>query len=346
MKRIGSGLAIALLSAGMVAGSVVYEEAEARRGGGFGSRGSRTWAAPPVTQTAPRPAQPIERSAAPRPAPGQAAAPGAAPRPGLFGSGLGGTLMRGLLIGGLIGMLLGGGLGGFAGFLGLVLQLGLLALGIMLVMRFLARRRQGTGTAVPAGARNLQPDLAGQERQAREPRGNGLLGALGGSLGGGLGSGLAGALGGGLGGGSRPANALNAHDTVGIEQGDLDTFERMLSETQAAFAAGDTVALSRLATPEVTSQFQDELRNQEAQGIRNEVTDIHLLQGDLAEAWSEGGRDYATVALRYESRDVMRDAQTGTVVSGSADAPTETTEVWTFTRPRGGRWQLAAIQDA
>ena len=33
----------------------------------------------------------IERSAAPRPAPGQAAAPAAAPRPGLFGSGFGGT---------------------------------------------------------------------------------------------------------------------------------------------------------------------------------------------------------------------------------------------------------------
>jgi len=51
--------------------------------------------------------------------------------------------MRGLLIGGLIGMLFGGGLGGLAGMLGLIVQLGLLALGIMLLMRFLARRREG-----------------------------------------------------------------------------------------------------------------------------------------------------------------------------------------------------------
>jgi predicted lipid-binding transport protein (Tim44 family) len=341
MMRIRSALVAAVLSAGMVAGSVAIDEAEARRGGGFGSRGARTWAAPPVTQTAPRPAQPIERSATPRPAPGATAgAPATAPRPGLFGSGFGGTLMRGLLIGGLIGMLFGGGLGGLAGMLGLIVQLGLLALGIMLLMRFLARRREGApatagasprpGGGLPFGLSSQGSETIGSRSGGPVNRGAGPMGALAG-----LGPS-----------GSRPADALNNNDFVGIGQRDLDAFERMLVETQAAYAREDTNALSRLATPEVASQFADELRDQAAQGLRNDVSDVRLLQGDLAEAWREDGRDYATVAMRYASRDLMRDRGTGEVVSGDPEAPTETTEVWTFTRPAGGQWQLAAIQDA
>jgi predicted lipid-binding transport protein (Tim44 family) len=334
MLRIRSALVAAVLSTGMVAGSVAIDEAEARRGGGFGSRGARTWAAPPVTQTAPRPAQPIERSAAPRPAPGATAgAPATAARPGLFGSGFGGTLMRGLLIGGLIGMLFGGGLGGLAGMLGLIVQLGLVALGIMLLMRFLARRREGTpATAGPSPLTGSGLPF-GLSNQGSDPAARGSAGPLAALAGFGRAE-------------PRPADALNKNDFVGIGQPDLETFERMLVETQAAYAREDTDALSRLATPEVAQHFADELRDRAAEGVRNDVSDVRLLQGDLAEAWREDGRDYATVAMRYASRDVMRDRNTGEVVAGDPEAPTETTEVWTFTRPAGGQWQLAAIQDA
>ncbi|RST78930.1 hypothetical protein EJC49_25300, partial [Aquibium carbonis] len=43
--------------------------AEARRGGSFGSRGSRTFQAPPPTRTAPAQTAPVERSMTPAPAP-------------------------------------------------------------------------------------------------------------------------------------------------------------------------------------------------------------------------------------------------------------------------------------
>ncbi|TIX68633.1 MAG: hypothetical protein E5V21_28500, partial [Mesorhizobium sp.] len=56
-------------------------------------------------------------------------------RPGLF-SGLGGSMMRGLLLGGLIGLLLGQGFGGLAGMLGLLLQGLLIGGAIMLIVRF------------------------------------------------------------------------------------------------------------------------------------------------------------------------------------------------------------------
>jgi len=38
-------------------------------------------------------------------------------------------------------------------------------------------------------------------------------------------------------------------------------------------------------------------------GWRGEVTDVRLLQGDLAQAWSELGRDYATVVMRFSMID-------------------------------------------
>jgi predicted lipid-binding transport protein (Tim44 family) len=104
--------------------------------------------------------------------------------------------------------------------------------------------------------------------------------------------------------------------------------------------------LRRLATPEMVSYLSEELADNAKNGIRNEVSNVSLLEADIAESWREDDRDYATAALRYESLDVMRDRATGKIVAGEADRPTETTELWTFTRQNGGDWKLAAIQQA
>src|SRR5918911_3769290 len=129
--------AIALLAAGV---------AEARPGGGrssFGSRGSRTFEPPPVTRTAPAPAQPMQRSQTPQPAP-NVQRPGAVPQaqPRRFGFGTG--LFAGLLGAGLLGMLFGhgffGGLAGFASVIGLLLQIGLVVLLVSFAMRWFRRR--------------------------------------------------------------------------------------------------------------------------------------------------------------------------------------------------------------
>jgi predicted lipid-binding transport protein (Tim44 family) len=73
---------------------------------------------------------------------------------------------------------------------------------------------------------------------------------------------------------------------------------------------------------------------------------VRLLQADIAEAWNEDGHDYATAALNYSSVDVTRNRTTGEVVDGESEEPTETTELWTFVRPKGGDWKLSAIQEA
>src|SRR3954469_7812542 len=106
------GLAAALLL-------IFASAADARSGGGssFGSRGSRTFTPPPVTQTAPRPAAPIQRSIRPSKPSAPQAQPGVLGRPGLFGSGFGGGLLTGFLGAGLLGALFGHGLfGGLGGF--------------------------------------------------------------------------------------------------------------------------------------------------------------------------------------------------------------------------------------
>ncbi|KQT50892.1 hypothetical protein ASG43_06450 [Aureimonas sp. Leaf454] len=315
---------------------VAVDHADARRGGSFGSRGGRTFQSAPATNTAPRTVAPVERSMTPNAGPASTAAnrnAAGAQRPG-FMNGFGGSLLRGLAIGGLFGLLLGHGFGGMAGFMGLLLQVLLIGGAIWLVMRFM-RSRSASQPAMAGMGNSMnrsgyQPSNA---PQANAPR------ASGGGLGG------LGGLGAGLGGRSNAARGGNP-DELGIRPDDFDTFERILGEVQSAYGREDYGTLRRLATPEMMSYLSEELGSNASKGLRNDVSDVRLLQGDLAESWREGSRDYATVAMRYSSVDATVERSTGRVVDGDATAPSESTEIWTFVRDNRGPWQLSAIQEA
>src|ERR1041384_3943905 len=130
---------IALAMAVAVPLAITIEAADARVGGGgsSGSRGSRTFSAPPSTTTAPGTSQPMNRTMT---QPGSPSAP-AATGGGFFnrpGMGMLGGLAAGFLGAGLLGMLFGGGLfsglGGFASILGLILQIGLIILVVRLAI--------------------------------------------------------------------------------------------------------------------------------------------------------------------------------------------------------------------
>jgi len=311
-------------------------DARAGRGGSFGSRGSRTFSAPATTTTAPKAAQPFNRTmtqpgtTAPRGAP----AAGNAARPGM---GMMGGLMAGLLGAGLLGMLFGGGLfsglGSLSSFFGLLLQIVI----IVMVVRFAMSwwRRRNASTAAYDGPANGPVPAGGPQPNMR----NGLDGA-GAGLGSGLGAGLgAGAAGGGfgLGGGAQAQTPLE------IKPDDYEAFERLLGEVQAAWSSEDIEKLHKLATPEMVSYFTEDLAANKQQGVENKVTDVKLLQGDLAEAWREGVTDYATVAMRFSLVDKTTDRASGRLVDGS-DQPVEATEVWTFSRRPGEGWELSAIQ--
>jgi predicted lipid-binding transport protein (Tim44 family) len=97
------------------------------------------------------------------------------------------------------------------------------------------------------------------------------------------------------------------------------------------------------------SYFAAELDGNAKQGVRNEVSQPKLLQGDLAEAWREADGEFATVAMRFSVLDATVEKASGRLVSGSASTPQEATEVWTFRRPLNGtprQWELSAIQQA
>ncbi len=327
-------LALAVITMGVSLVAVDY--AEARRGGSFGSRGARTYSRPAPTSTAPSTTSPVNRSMTPRDqaAPSSQAARGAAgqrARGGMFG-GLAGGLLGGLMLGGLIGMLMGNGLGGMAGFLGLLLQVGLAVLVVSLILRWFRSRQQPAYAASsgsgPRPDASRAPDMSRTAHQSAPesapmgaPMGAGGMGAAGAAM--------PGATGG---------------DEIGLTADDYDAFEQLLAEVQAAFTREDYAGLRARCTPEIVSYLSEELSQNAVNGVKNDVVDVKLLEGDLSESWSEGGNEYATVALRYESIDVMRDRQTGEVREGDAH-PTETTELWTFVRPTGGRWQLSAIQE-
>lgn len=306
---------------------VAMDHAEARRGGSFGSRGTRTFQSAPPTRTAPAPTAPVERSMTPSTGVNNAARQPQAglQRPG-FMSGFGGTMMRGLLLGGLIGLLVGQGFGGLAGMFGFLLQALLIGGAIMLAIRFF-RSQSARGPALAlGGAGNAQASRFENRATAQQTAGSFTIPGFGG----------------GSGGGSRATGS----DEITLAQTDLDAFQQLLTDVQEAFGREDHAALRRAVTPEMVSYLSEELADNAQKGLRNEVTDITLLQADVSESWREDDRDYATAALRYESRDVTRERASGKVVEGDDEHPTETTELWTFVRENGSNWKLSAIQQA
>ncbi|MEA2944532.1 MAG: hypothetical protein QOD09_5061 [Bradyrhizobium sp.] len=319
MRGIVKTIAIVLSLSVPVALTISAADARVGGGGSSGSRGGRTFSAPPSTSTAPNAAQPFNRTMTQPGSPGMGtAAAGGAAKGGFFnrpGMGMLGGLAAGFLGAGLLGMLFGGGmfsgLGGLSSIFGLILQIGLIIIVVRLAMKWW-QRRNATASAY-AGPSATGP-TAGPGPLASLRTGSGF----------------------GLGSGSAPLE---------IGPSDYEAFERLLGEIQSAWSNEDVARLHTLATPEMVSYFTQDLQANNARGVVNKVSDVKLLQGDLAEAWREGDTDYASVAMRFGLTDKTIDRASGRLVEGS-DRPTEATEVWTFVRPRGTNWELSAIQQA
>lgn len=319
---LAAGIAIVALS--------VPDAADARRGGSFGSRGARTHTAPASTAVAPKQAAPVQRSMTEKQA-GNPAAQAGRNAPARSG-GMAKGLIGGLIAGGLIGAMLGGGLGslGGSGMLMALLQVALLG-GLAFFLFRMFRRRSAAATA---SAGPSVSNFAGMDPRASNARGN--VSAF------------------------SPANAAapvqsqgfsggsfaSAGADISIEDADRNDFQRLLTEIQDAFSREDYAGLRERTTPEVMSYFAEELGQNATNGRRNQVSGTELIDAEVAEAWHEGTTDYATIAMRYDSIDVMLDRSTGAVIEGDSSQPTRTTELWTFKRELQGPWRLSAIQES
>ena len=285
-------------------------DAHARAGGGFssGSRGMRTFSSPPSTPTAPT-AAPIQRSMT---QPSTAAPFGQADtqswlfrRPGLFGG-----LAAGFLGAGLFGLLFGQGL--FGGMGGLRLDLR------SAVANRADRDRRPADLRLVAAAQYVGACICGgasgvgsQLWQSRRNVGRHQC-ATG------------------------RANLLPSRSRTTTRSNDCSATSRLPIPTE------DLSALRAKVTPEMLSYFSEQLAGNASRGLINRVTDVKLLQGDLAEAWREGDTDYATVAMKFALKDSMVERASGRTVEGGERS--EVTELWTFMRARGGNWLLSAIQ--
>ena len=129
-----------------------------------------------------------------------------------------------------------------------------------------------------------------------------------------------------------------------IQPADYEAFERLLVEIQAACSNEDIgrTAHAGDAGNGLLLQRGHAAEPRPRPGQQGHPT-RKLLQGDLAEAWREGDSDYASVAMRFSMIDQYVDISSRPLVGGS-EQPVEVTEVWTFVRPRGGNWELSAIQ--
>ena len=315
---------VGAIAMGMAVAVMVATPADARRGGSFGSRGARTHTAPAATSAAPNQAAPVQRSMTPNKNPTQAASPaGQMGKPAAKSGGMAKGLIGGLIAGGLIGALLGNGFGGLAGsgFLMALLQIALIGGLVWFALR-LFRRKSAQAPALagaPAGGMASPFMAAVQPAPAPAPARSFAFGG---------------------------APVAQQSEDIPIDQADKETFERLLFEVQDAFGREDYASLRERTTPEVMSYFAEELSQNATNGRRNQVSGTELLEAEVAEAWREGHVDYATIAMRYESIDVMLDRNSGAVIEGDATRATQTTELWTFVREPNAAWRLSAVQAA
>ncbi|MCT6855200.1 MULTISPECIES: Tim44 domain-containing protein [Bombella] len=296
-------------------------EARAGMGSSLGSRGSRTWSAPPRTSVTPSWTRPMDRSMTPRTPSYGTAEPsmGSGFNRPAFGGGMRPpfaarhpfltSLAGGFLGAGLFGMLSGHGFfGGFSGggsFFGFIFQALLVALLINFIIK-LWRRSSSTNNGPTTG---FTPANGGASPFPNQPQ------------------------------------ATPAQD-VTLTPEDYQSFQQLLLNVQAAWSAQDMASLQRMATPEMVSYFNNQLSELTSRGARNIVSQVRFIRGDLAEAWREGNITYASVALQYSAVDVTTDSM-GTVLDGSKTEPQTITELWTFLRADGrGNWILSAIQQA
>jgi predicted lipid-binding transport protein (Tim44 family) len=206
---------------------------------------------------------------------------------GLFGGGLAAGFLGAGLLGLLFGYGLFGGMAGFASIIGLLLQVVLVVIVARLIFVWWRRRNMAAAASYATAYPATGHSFA-------------RLGEM-----------------------SNNARATTS-ERLTIAKSDYDAFERLLGDIQGAFSTEDLSTLRTLVTPEMLSYFSEQLADNASRGLINRVTDVKLLQGDLAEAWRESRTDYATVAMKYALKDsTVERASRRTVEGGERTEVTE-----------------------
>src|ERR1700731_1077121 len=97
-----------------------------------------------------------------------------------------------------------------------------------------------------------------------------------------------------------PAGSGRGRD-IKVGGGNLQAFQAIHAAVQEAWSAGELGRLRPLMTPEMLGYFSEELTGNTSQGVRNIVSNVELLKGELSESWEEGDLQYATAYLQWRA---------------------------------------------
>jgi predicted lipid-binding transport protein (Tim44 family) len=320
---------VVVLTLAMALGGMNAEAAKRLGGGGsFGKQSSN------VTQrnTAPAaPAAPAQgvNSAATKPAP--AAAPAAAPARRPWGAMLGG-LAAGLGLAWLASSL------GMGEAFGQILMFGLLALGVMMLVGYFMRKRQGDaaaaqnapfafqgagGGAMPM-AKPYRPENVGNDASARPFERSNLtpLDAGSGDSGSMIGSALA---------GSQAWGVPAGFDSEGF----LSAAKANFVTLQAAWDRSDIPALRAMMTDAMLGEIRTQLAEREAHtGTAPNSTDVVMIDARLLGIEELADEYMASVEF------------SGMIREEPSAGPSPFREVWNMTKPKSGNsgWLVAGVQ--
>lgn len=322
--------------------------AEAKRFGGGSSFGIKRSAPPPQRPAeAPKPPAAAQPANTPATAPGQ---PATAAAPAAAGGAAAAAGARSWL-GPVAGLAAGIGLVALMSHLGLgeelasFVMLALLAVVVVVALRFLLRRFAGAATAQPAlaragasvGAAGAAGPAAADPWARREASPAAPVGATGPAAAAGAGSSVA-APHVQIGSALQPPLALGASEPTApaLPPGfDAEGFERIARaifiRMQAANDAGDLDDLRQFTTPEVFAELRLQLQERGAAAQHTDVVEVHA---EVIEVAEEDGRQI--VSVRYHGRAIEQ--------ADAAAQPFD--EVWHLVRPVDGSraWAIAGVQ--
>ncbi|MFC5498349.1 Tim44 domain-containing protein [Caenimonas terrae] len=302
----------------------------ARRLGGGGSFGRQSSNVTQRQATPPAAPGNVQNATGARPAPAPGAAP-AAPARRPWGAMLGG-LAAGLGLAWLASSL------GLGGAFGNILMFALLAMVVMMVIGFIARRRgapapaaspyafQGAGAESARPAPTYSPDKVGNDASARpwERSSMAFDAAKAGSAGTGvqIGSALA---------GSQSWGVPAGFDTEGF----IAAAKRNFVTLQDAWDRSDIPSLRAMMTDEMLGEIRSQLAEREASsGGAPGKTDVVMLEAQLLGIEDTGGDYMASVEF------------SGMIREEPSAGPSPFREVWNMTKPKSGQsgWLVAGVQ--
>lgn len=295
--------------------SVLATDADARaRGGGFGGRSFRS---APAQRQAPR-QQPNNM----RQQQQQKQQPGAAPATGGFGRGL-----MGGLLGAGIGALLFGSMFGMGGNgMGILPLLLLAGAGYFFYRRFMKKpaAEQGYQSYQAPGAPNYERNYTGQD-YAGQPY-------------------------------SAPFQDIPAEEETGLaairktdpefdEAHFLEVASDVFFRVQAGWMRRDIESFRHLLGAKLTEEYAEHFREMTAKHEINKLESISVRKVSVADAGSDGSRDFVTVLFTANLLDYTVDDRDNSLIRGSMTEPVKFAEEWTWTRPVGtDDWLLEGIE--